>query len=84
MREHAHQASLKQFEDALLRNPPLQVQPEFLVKFGTPGKEILHTARTLKADLVIMGLNRSRHAEVTSHMPWTTAYESCVAHTAPS
>lgn len=75
MREHARLASVKQFENALLGNLPLRIQPEFMVKFGMPGKEILHTARTLNADLVIMGLHRSQHVGMTSHMPWTTAYE---------
>lgn len=81
MREHARLASSKQFEDALRGSPPLRVQPEFMVKFGMPANEILHAIRTLQADLVIMSLHRSRHPELTSHLPWTVAYEVvCRAH----
>ncbi|HEX4920575.1 MAG TPA: universal stress protein, partial [Candidatus Bathyarchaeia archaeon] len=50
-------------------------KPEFCVEFGVPGEVILHTAATLNADAIIMGLHRSAHIGTASHMPWDTAYE---------
>lgn len=75
MREDAAWAAVKRLKEIVARNAPLTMQPEFLVKFGTPSKMILHVAGTLGADLIVMGLNRSRHIETASHMPWDTAYE---------
>jgi len=75
MQEDAGWAALKRLEEIVSRNAPLTIEPKFLVKFGTPSKMILHVAGTLGADLIVMGLNRSRHIETASHMPWDTAYQ---------
>ena len=74
IRADARIASIQQLEEFVLRGAPLNSKPEFMVKFGMPSKEILHAANTLEAGLVIMGLNRSRHIDIASHMPWATAY----------
>lgn len=51
------------------------VAPELMVEFGEHGETILRVARTLKADLVIMGLNHSKHGRAVSHLPETTAVQ---------
>jgi multidrug efflux pump subunit AcrB len=35
----------------------------------------LQGARAKEADLIIMGLHRTRYVETAAHMPWATAYE---------
>lgn len=83
MRDNARMDSLRRLEELTLQNPPLAVKPEFMVKFGEPSEHILQAAHALKADLIIMGLNRSAHIDTASHMPWTTAYEVVCAAGCP-
>jgi len=61
--------------------PP--VTPELMVEFGEHGETILRVARTLKTDLVIMGLNHSKHGRAISHLPETTAYQVVTAAHCP-
>jgi nucleotide-binding universal stress UspA family protein len=75
IRENARIASLRRLKELAVQNADLAVKPEFMVEFGLPGEMILQTADTLKADAIIMGLHRSAHIGVASHMPWATAYE---------
>jgi nucleotide-binding universal stress UspA family protein len=75
MREDARRKALGRFEELAPRYAALSIPPEFQVEFGKPGERILHAAKTLKADAIIMGLHHSGHAEVASHMPWETAYQ---------
>jgi nucleotide-binding universal stress UspA family protein len=75
IREEARVLEIKRLRELLLHNAPLNVEPEFCVHFGVPSSKILHMADTLKADLIILGLNRSKHIDTVSHMPWATAYE---------
>lgn len=75
MREKARMASQRQFEKLHLEKDRMVVKPEFLVKYGTPGAQILLASKAMKADLIILGLKRSTHVETASHMPWDTAYE---------
>jgi nucleotide-binding universal stress UspA family protein len=75
MRENARIASLQQLEKLALQNAPRAVRSEFMVKFGMPSEQILQAAFHLKAEIIIMGLNRSAHIDTASHMPWATAYE---------
>jgi len=42
-------ASQRQFDQLNLQNAPLAVQPEFMVKFGIPGDQILLASHALKA-----------------------------------
>ena len=75
MRDKARMASKKRFEELTLRHAPKATKPEFLVEFGIPGEQILLAAHALKADLIILGLNRPAHIETASHMPWAVAYK---------
>jgi nucleotide-binding universal stress UspA family protein len=75
IREEARHAALKRLQELVQQNVPLKVEPEFSVKFGMPSARILQEAETLQADLIIMGLNRSKHIDAVSHMPWATSYE---------
>jgi nucleotide-binding universal stress UspA family protein len=75
MREKARMASQRRFEELALQNAPLAIKPEFMVKFGIPSDQILLASHALKADGVIMGLNRAAHIDEVSHMPWTVAYK---------
>lgn len=75
MREKARIASQRQFEELHLNKVRLTAKPEFVVKFGTPGAQILLASNAMKADLVILGLKRRTHVETVSHMPWDIAYE---------
>jgi nucleotide-binding universal stress UspA family protein len=74
MREDARQKALKRLDEFVRASAPLSVRPEFMVEFGKHGEHILRVARSLKADLIIMGLNHSKHSRAVSHMPQTTAY----------
>ena len=78
MREDAKQKALKRLEEFVSGSAPLSVAPEFLVEFGKHGESILHVARSLKADLIILGLNHSKHGGAISHLPETTAYKIAV------
>ena len=76
-REKARRTALRQLEE-LTRDIVFDVDPEFHVEFesGRPISEtILDVSRKFKVDAIIMGLNRSKHIEAASHMPWATAYE---------
>jgi nucleotide-binding universal stress UspA family protein len=56
----------------------MEVRPEFVVEFclvGPVSEKILAAAAKLRADLIIMGLRRSTHADTASHLPWAAAYE---------
>jgi len=75
MREDARQKALKRMREFVSENARLAVAPEFLVEFGKHGEIILRVARALKADLIILGLNHSKHGGAISHMPGTTAYK---------
>lgn len=75
LQETARQEGLERLHEAVSANPSLTIEPEFLVKFGTPGKVILHVASTVGADLIVMGVNRSHPIDAASHMPSATAYE---------
>ena len=56
-------------------------QPEFITRFEFPQEGILRLANEKNADLIVMGVKRSRAPRAVSHLPWTTAYEVvCRAH----
>ena len=81
MRDEARMASQRQFEELNLQNTQMAIQPEFIVKHGIPGEQILLASHALKADLIILGLHRHEHIEAVSHMPWHLAYKVvCDAH----
>jgi len=77
MQENARTATLQQLEE-LTRNVALEATPEFRVEFesaSSVSETIVEVAARLRADMIIMGLHRSRHIGTASHMPRTTAYE---------
>lgn len=72
-----YRSTLQRLQELILHTP-LKVKPEFAVEFcptGPVSDKILQLAEKLKADLIIMGLRRSTHAEASSHMLWATAYD---------
>lgn len=75
MREDARQKVLKKLREFVAEGAPLCVPPEFMVEFGKHGEQILRVAHQLKTDLIIMGLDHSRHGRAASHLPQTTAYK---------
>jgi nucleotide-binding universal stress UspA family protein len=75
IQDDARAGALQLLQEAVQHNDPLTLEPQFMVKFGPPSKKILQVADSLKADLIIMGLNRSTHIDTASHMPWATAYD---------
>lgn len=78
-REEAQSASQKQFEQFICHNVPAATKPEFLIKFGIPVEEIVQACRTLKADLLILGLRHAAHAAAASHLPWRAHEIVCTA-----
>lgn len=77
MRQNAREQNLRRLKD-LVQGVTLKVKPEFVVEFGSASnlsETILEIAEKLEADGIIMGLHRSTHIGVVSHMPWSTAYE---------
>jgi nucleotide-binding universal stress UspA family protein len=75
MRKQAETASQKRFQEFMLPNIPAEVSAEFLVKFGIASEQILEACHALKADLLILGLNRVEHIQTASHWPGGTAYK---------
>jgi nucleotide-binding universal stress UspA family protein len=81
MRDEARKASQRQFDALNLSHTRMAIQPEFMVEYGIPGEQILLASHALKADLVILGLQRPSHIDPASHMPWNLAYKVvCEAH----
>lgn len=81
LRENARQAAFTRMQNMLSQCGPLALPPEFVVKFGAPGKMIERLASDFTADLIVMGLNTAIHFETAAHNPWDTAYEVvCNAH----
>lgn len=56
-------------------------KPELVVHFDFPAEGILRTAEERDADLIVMGVHRTRSPRLAAHAPWATAYEvACRAH----
>ena len=56
-------------------------RPEFRVTFGAAVEEILHAAKDLTADLIVMGAKPRR--SLAGHAPLTIAYNIVTKSTAP-
>jgi nucleotide-binding universal stress UspA family protein len=78
-REEAQSANQKQFEQLICHNVPAATKLDFLIKFGIAVEEIVQACRTLKADLVILGLHQAAHAAAASHLPWRAHEIVCAA-----
>jgi nucleotide-binding universal stress UspA family protein len=74
MRQEGRQKAWKELRRILSESAPLAVEPELLVEFGKHGEQILNAARSFKADLIILGLDHSKHGRIASHLRMTTAY----------
>jgi len=72
--EDARLKLLTRLRDFLPSGASLSLTPEFIIEFGDHGEQILNTAHSLKADLIILGLDHTRHGRGVSHLPTTTTY----------
>ncbi len=50
-------------------------EPQFLVRWEPPAEAILMCAEVRNADLIVMGVRKSRLAGLSSHLPWPVASE---------
>ena len=75
MREQARTKSLQRLGELVSQSASLGVKPELKVEFGKHGEQVLGVARSLKADLIVLGLDHSKHGRLASHLPATTTYE---------
>lgn len=75
MREESKKESEKLFDERIRPHVPPETKLEFQVKFGIPSEQILQSCHGLKADLIVLGLQRRAHPEAASHAPWETAYK---------
>jgi nucleotide-binding universal stress UspA family protein len=66
------EATLQRLSELVPQGTTPWCEPEFLVEFGSPAEEILKTAKSRGADLIVMGA-KTRH-RFGSHNPYTTAY----------
>ncbi len=48
-------------------------RPDFLVRWDYPAEAIVHAAQEREADLVVMGVRKSRMAGWSAHRPWPIA-----------
>jgi nucleotide-binding universal stress UspA family protein len=72
--DNARHEYLARLHDLLPSNTSLSEEPKFMVEFGDHGEQILNIAHSLKSDLIIMGLDHSKHGRAVSHLPATTTY----------
>lgn len=75
MRDAARIASQRQFDALNLQHAQVAIPPEFMVKYGIPSEQILLASHALKADLIVLGLQRPAHIDAASHLPWDVAYQ---------
>ena len=51
------------------------IEPVFLVEFGSPESLILETAQRIGAELIVAGVPATAHANLLSHLPGPLAYD---------
>src|SRR5262249_44936393 len=83
LRADAKHTALERVHQFVLRSSLPSVSPELMVEFGKHGETILRVARSLRTDLIIMGLNHSTHGRAISHLAETTAYQVVTAAHCP-
>ena len=59
----------------MLAQVPLAIEPALVSCTGAPGQGILRTARSLHAELILMGLKSRMHVTAICHSPWSIAHE---------
>lgn len=75
MRTQGELVGRKLFDQLVAPLVPEGATVEFVVRFGLLREQVLETCHRSKADLLVLGLNASTHAESASHLPWTAAHE---------
>jgi nucleotide-binding universal stress UspA family protein len=83
VRRQAQLASQNLFERLVTARIPSGTNLEFMVRFGIVTEQILQTCQEVNVDLLILGLNASKHADSASHWPWATAHELVSTATCP-
>ncbi len=73
--QEEEQAATRKRLKELVEHAGSGVEFGFMAEFGEPGEGILQAAEVLRAEAIIMGLNRTAHADMISHLPWSTAYK---------
>jgi nucleotide-binding universal stress UspA family protein len=76
MQEDIRWPALNRLKEMMAECEAPAIEPEFMVKFGTPSKVIMHVACISGADLIVMGLNHYRYLGASPHMPGRTAYQA--------
>jgi nucleotide-binding universal stress UspA family protein len=72
--EKTRLADLEQLRKLIPPEENLPRNPDFLVKFGFVPEGIVSTAGEIKADLIVMGINKSSAARAAAHLYWSTAH----------
>ena len=76
-REASRLATLQRLEN-LVSSRAMSLQPLCMAEFGSPAEKILGAAKSLQAEVIIMGLQRPSLTD--THLSWSTAYEVvCIA-----
>ena len=69
------QRVLRQMKECLPAEAGLAHEPEYVVGTDFLPEGVLTTAATRKADLIVMGANRTTAARALAHLPWTAVHE---------
>lgn len=69
------QRVLRQMKECLPPQTGLAQEPEYVVGTDFLPEGVLITAEKLKADLIVMGANRTTAARAVAHLPWTAVHE---------
>jgi nucleotide-binding universal stress UspA family protein len=75
MRKDERSDARKRLKELIEHSALPGVECVIMVEVGEPAEGILLTAEVLRAEAIIMGLNRKAHIDMISHLPWSTAYE---------
>jgi nucleotide-binding universal stress UspA family protein len=67
--------SLTRLKSLIPSDIKLPFEPVFLVEFDVAYEAILTTADNWQAELIVMGVNQTKSARVSAHLPWVIAHE---------
>jgi nucleotide-binding universal stress UspA family protein len=67
--------SLQQLKKCLPAGLHLEQQPEFVTGTDLCPEGVLTAAERFRADLIVMGANRTMPAKVMAHIPWSAVHE---------
>lgn len=74
-RESVAQQTCRRLESLVPEQAKDWCTPEFLVRWEHPAEAILLAATEREADLIVMGVRKSRATALSSHLPWPVASE---------